>query len=109
MKRWQFAVGISATGALAVATAAFAVDAAPDTPTASQPAPIVTLPDMEVIAHRLGVARQEIQPSLGATIYQFTPEALQEIPQGENAPLNQVLLQAPGIAQDSFGQVHLRG
>ena len=41
--------------------------------------------------------------------YTFTPEALRNIPQGENAPLNQVLLQAPGTAQDSFGQIHLRG
>jgi hypothetical protein len=55
------------------------------------------------------VARQQIQPSLGATSYNFSPEALQNIPQGENAPLNQVLLQAPGVAQDSFCQIHLRG
>ena len=34
---------------------------------------------------------------------------LQTIPQGDNAPLNQVLLQAPGVAQDSFGQIHVRG
>jgi outer membrane receptor protein involved in Fe transport len=31
------------------------------------------------------------------------------IPQGDNAPLNQVLLRAPGVAQDSFGQIHVRG
>ena len=36
-------------------------------------------------------------------------EASQTIPQGDNAPLNQVLLQAPGVAQDSFGQIHVRG
>src|SRR4030081_3181695 len=30
-------------------------------------------------------------------------------PQGDNAPLNQVLLQAPAVAQDSFGQIHVRG
>jgi outer membrane receptor protein involved in Fe transport len=65
--------------------------------------------DLDVIAHRLDVARQQIQPSLGATVYNFTPEALQAVPQGPNAPLNQVLLQAPGVAQDSFGQIHLRG
>src|SRR5450631_2497917 len=29
--------------------------------------------------------------------------------EGKNAPLNQVLLRAPGAAQDSFGQIHLRG
>jgi outer membrane receptor protein involved in Fe transport len=65
--------------------------------------------DIDVISQRLDVARQQIQPSLGATSYNFSPEALQNIPQGENAPLNQVLLQAPGVAQDSFGQIHLRG
>ena len=65
--------------------------------------------DLDVIAKKLDVARQEIQPSLGASSYNFSPEALQTIPQGENAPLNQVLLQAPGVAQDSFGQIHLRG
>jgi hypothetical protein len=69
----------------------------------------VTLPDLDIVAARLDVARQQIQPSLGATAYTFTPEALQAIPQGDNAPLNQVLLQAPGVVQDSFGQIHVRG
>ena len=65
--------------------------------------------DIDVISKRLDVARQQIQPSLGATTYTFTPDALAAIPQGEDTPLNQVLLQAPGVAQDSFGQIHLRG
>lgn len=65
--------------------------------------------DIDVVAQRLDVARQQIQPSLGATRYDFGPAALQDVPQGVNAPLNQVLLQAPGVAQDSFGQIHLRG
>jgi outer membrane receptor protein involved in Fe transport len=42
-------------------------------------------------------------------LFRLGSEALQTIPQGENAPLNQVMLQAPGVAQDSFGQVHVRG
>jgi outer membrane receptor protein involved in Fe transport len=65
--------------------------------------------DIDVIAKKLDLARQQIQPSLGASSYNLSPGALQTIPQGENAPLNQVLLQAPGVAQDSFGQIHLRG
>jgi hypothetical protein len=65
--------------------------------------------DLDVIAKRLDIARQQILPSLGASVYNFSPEALQTIPQGGNAPLNQVLLQAPGVAQDSFGQIHVRG
>ncbi len=65
--------------------------------------------DIDVVAKRLDEARQQIQPSLGASAYNFSPRALDAIPQGGDAPLNQVLLQAPGVAQDSFGQIHLRG
>jgi hypothetical protein len=69
----------------------------------------ITLDTIEVIAQELNAARLQIQPSLGASTYTFSPEALATIPQGENAPLNQVLLQMPGVAQDSFGQIHVRG
>src|SRR3984893_649544 len=54
-------------------------------------------------------ARSSIQPSLGATVYDFSPRTISNVPQGENAPLNQVLLRAPGVVQDSFGQIHVRG
>ncbi len=30
------------------------------------------------------------------------------MPGGQNLPLNQVLLQAPDVVQDSFGQIHVR-
>ncbi len=65
--------------------------------------------DVDVVSKRLDTARQQIQPSLGASSYRFSPDALRGLPQGDDAPLNQVLLQAPGTAQDSFGQIHLRG
>jgi outer membrane receptor protein involved in Fe transport len=81
---------------------------APSQDATSQDAGNMTI-DIDVISKRLDAARQQIQPGLGATTYTFTPEDLTNIPQGENAPLNQVLLQAPGVAQDSFGQIHLRG
>ena len=69
----------------------------------------ITLDTIEIISQELNAARLQIQPSLGASTYTFGPEVLQTIPQGENAPLNQVLLQMPGVAQDSFGQIHVRG
>lgn len=65
--------------------------------------------DIDVVAKKLDEARQQIQPSLGASAYRFSPNALEIVPQSGNAPLNQVLLQAPGVAQDSYGQIHLRG
>src|SRR5262249_47223799 len=65
--------------------------------------------EIDVIARALDLARGQIQPSLGATVYRLDNRAIENQPQGYNAPLNQVLLQAPGVAQDSFGQVHVRG
>ncbi len=95
-------------GAISLAVVFAGTAQAADTPVVNIAPGDVPL-DVEVVARRLDVARQQIQPSLGATRYDFTPEALQAVPQGENAPLNQVLLRAPGVAQDSFGQIHLRG
>ena len=31
------------------------------------------------------------------------------MPLGSDTPLNQILLQAPGVVQDSYGQLHVRG
>ena len=87
---------------------AFAESPAPQDLPASEGTSI-TLPTIEVISEELEAARLQIQPSLGASTYYFGSEALQTIPQGENAPLNQVLLQFPAVAQDSFGQIHVRG
>src|SRR6201997_4170786 len=81
---------------------------APSDPAPGDPASF-TLPAIEVISQQLEAERLQIQPSLGASTYYSGPEALQTIPQGENAPLNQVLLQMPAVAQDSFGQIHVRG
>ena len=65
--------------------------------------------ELDVIAKQLDIARTQIQPSLGATTYQFTRQTIDTQPQGDNTPFNQLLLQAPGVAQDSFGQLHVRG
>ena len=65
--------------------------------------------DLDIIAKQLDVARNQIQPTLGASLYEFRREAIETMPQGDNAPFNQVILQAPGVTQDSFGQLHVRG
>ncbi len=71
--------------------------------------PELTLPDLDVVSRRLNQARSQLQPNLGATTYAFSRGAIETLPQGDNATLNQTLLQAPGVAQDSFGQIHVRG
>jgi outer membrane receptor protein involved in Fe transport len=81
------------------------------TPTPPPPATPAIDPmlGITVTATRLDEARSSIQPSLGATVYDFSQRTISNVPQGENAPLNQVLLRAPGVVQDSFGQIHVRG
>lgn len=58
---------------------------------------------------KLNAARDQIQPGLGASVYTVDSQAIQSAPGGENVALNTVILQAPGVAQDSFGQLHVRG
>src|ERR1700693_4507333 len=65
--------------------------------------------DLDIIAKQLDIARNQIQPSLGASVYEFSRQSIENQPQGDNQPFNQVLLQAPSVAQDSFGQLHVRG
>ena len=69
----------------------------------------LVLPDLDVVARRLDAARLSIQPSLGATRTDFGRAAIEAVPQGDNAALNQVLLRAPGVVQDAFGNVFIRG
>ncbi|GEK99644.1 hypothetical protein AME01nite_21430 [Acidomonas methanolica NBRC 104435] len=62
-----------------------------------------------VVNAKLDQQRAALQPSTGATIYRWSRKDIETIPGGDNAPLNYVLLQAPGVAQDSYGQIHIRG
>ena len=64
---------------------------------------------MAVVARRLNKARNELSPRTGGSVYRFSQQAIQDLPQGANTGLNDVLLQAPGVVQDSFGQLHVRG
>ena len=64
---------------------------------------------MAVAATRLDKARNSLSPDTGGSKYTFSEKAIQQLPQGANTALNQVILQAPGVAQDSFGQLHVRG
>jgi len=66
------------------------------------------LPTVTVTAD-LDRARDEIAPDLGAVSYTIGPNQIDAMGQGGNASLQQVVLQAPGVVQDEFGEVHVRG
>src|SRR3984893_4436938 len=68
-----------------------------------------TAENVTVTSQELDISREAIVPSLGATRYTIGPDRLDSQAQGENAPFNQTILRFPGVAQDSFGQLHVRG
>ena len=79
----------------------------PAQPPATQPQAAVT-EDIVVTAKRLAKARSQIQTRIGATTYTLSNQAIKNQPGGVDIPLNQTLLQTPGVSQDSYGQIHLR-
>ncbi|MBX9751994.1 MAG: TonB-dependent receptor [Roseococcus sp.] len=58
---------------------------------------------------RLEAARINIAPALGASVYEIDRTTIDRLPQGSNASLNQVLLQAPSVAGDAQGDIRVRG
>jgi len=67
--------------------------------------------DPYVVTGELDETRGLIQPSLGATSFIMDEQQILNLPQGADAPFNQVLLRAPGVAEDSAanGDLHVRG
>jgi hypothetical protein len=81
---------------------------APTPPSSEGAANETQLPEISIYGH-LDEARNQILPSLGATSYSMNETQLDQMSQGDNAPMNQVLLRAPGVAEDSYGGLHVRG
>jgi outer membrane receptor protein involved in Fe transport len=68
-----------------------------------------TLDTVVVTAARLDAARNGLSTDTGSSVYRLTSDDLKDLPLGVDTPLNQVMLQVPGVVQDSFGQLHVRG
>src|ERR1700761_2029982 len=92
---------------LLLPTAAFAQTNAVTAPTL--PSGTVTEMNPIVVEGSLDAARDQIAPDLGASQYTISSQQIATQSQGDNAPFNQTLLRSPGVAEDSFGQLHVRG
>jgi outer membrane receptor protein involved in Fe transport len=79
------------------------------TPAGASAGDDTALPAIVVSAQKLDEARSHIQTDTGASTYTFDSTAIASLPGGDNTLLNQVILQAPDVSQDSFGQFHIRG
>ena len=71
----------------------------------------VTKLDTVTVVGHLNDARSEIVPNLGATAFTISESQIAAEPQGANAPFSQLILRAPGVAEDSAenGDLHVRG
>ena len=102
------ALAFIATGSLTFADTADVTTAPADASASSSGARPAPLKEIQVTAQRLNEARSTIETQTGASTYTIDSQAIAAMPGGENAQLNQVLLQAPDVVQDSFGQIHVR-
>ena len=100
--RYLFLLGAAGAALIPFAAAAQTAPATTSDTSAGEPKDIV------VTAQRLDTARDAIQPSLGASDYHIDRKILESQPGGVDRSLVQVLLQAPGVTQDSYGAVHVR-
>ena len=92
---------------LMIARASLAGTPAPDDASA-QGQSSAQLDTVEVSA-ALDRSRDTLSPEIGASQYVFERQTIDQLPLGDSTPLNQILLQAPGVVQDSYGQLHVRG
>jgi len=104
----RFSASVAAV-AIGIASPALFDLAYADAPASDSAGQVGTLTDVQVTAKRLNDARSAIQTQTGASVYTIDAAAIAAVPGGDNTLLNQVILQSPEVAQDSFGQFHVRG
>jgi outer membrane receptor for ferrienterochelin and colicins len=104
----RFSASVAAV-AISIASPALVDVAYADAPASDSMGQMGTLTDVQVTAKRLNDARSAIQTQTGASVYTIDAAAIAAVPGGDNTLLNQVILQSPDVAQDSFGQFHVRG
>lgn len=84
--------------------------ATPQATKAAAAPPLTDAARLEAQLRAFDAARINLTPNIGVSTYTFGRQELEALPQGTNAPLDKVLLQAPGVSQDSAasGSLHVR-
>ena len=80
------------------------------TPSTAPPAPVSPAAQLAAKGAAFDQARSKIFTTSGTTSDTISHDTIQDLPQGPNATVEQVLLQAPGVSQDSAasGSLHVR-
>jgi hypothetical protein len=101
---------ITTSGQTATGTTTPSKAVSAQSPTTTAPTqPVEELAPIVVVG-QLDQARQQIVPSLGATVYTVDQQDIENLSQGENIPFSKLLLRFPGVSQDSAasGSFHVR-
>jgi outer membrane receptor protein involved in Fe transport len=79
-------------------------------PAGTKASPFAPSHEVLIQTEALDAARANIFTPAGANSYEIDETAINNLPQADNTPLEKVLLQAPGVAQDSAasGDLHIR-
>jgi outer membrane receptor protein involved in Fe transport len=79
-------------------------------PTTTPPAPVSPAEQLAARAHTFDQARDNIFTTVGTTSSTISHDTIQDLPEGTNQSVERVLLQAPGVSQDSAasGLLHVR-
>jgi outer membrane receptor protein involved in Fe transport len=82
----------------------------PPTPPTASPTPVSPAEQLAAKGRGFDQARGNIFTTIGTTSNTISHDTIQDLPQGPNATVEQVLLQAPGVSQDSAasGLLHVR-
>jgi outer membrane receptor protein involved in Fe transport len=115
--RWRLSVALCSAGAVdasgspptstSAATNPAPASLAQHTPAVASNSPVKL--ETVVVTADLDAAREQIAPSLGAVTYTISSNQIETMGQGESSSFQQVLLQAPGVVQEEFGEIHVRG
>lgn len=71
----------------------------------------ITLERIEIFGtiHRLDKARSTLSPETGSSVFRFDLEDIRQLPLGDQTPVQRLMLQAPGVVQGDYGELHIRG
>lgn len=82
----------------------------PTSAASNQTAEAIAAQQLAAKAKTFDITRSHLYTTVGTTSYQISHEVIRSLPQGTNQPVEKVLLQAPGVSQDSAasGLLHVR-
>jgi len=65
--------------------------------------------EYEIKANKINSSRSSVSPKTGTTAFNFGTEDIDNLPQGQMTPFNQLLARAPSVVQSADNKISVRG